>query len=54
MVSQWIRVEYLPRIHHIAALRQSPRVTVKIERRTRNFHRTDHFHVDVQRRLMVI
>ena len=30
-----IRVEYFPRIHHIAALQQSPRVTVKIERRTR-------------------
>ena len=26
-----IRVEYLLRIHHIAALQQSPRVTVKIE-----------------------
>ena len=28
-------MEYLHRIHHIAALQQSPRVTVKIERRTR-------------------
>ena len=28
-------MEYLPRIHHIAALQQSPRVTVKIERNTR-------------------
>ena len=32
-----IRVEYFPRIHHIAALQQSPRVTVKIERKTREF-----------------
>ena len=32
---EWIRVEHLPRIHHIAALPQSPRVTVKIERNTR-------------------
>ena len=28
-------MEYLPRIHHIAALPQSPRVIVKIERTTR-------------------
>ena len=28
-------VEHLPRIHHIAALPQSQRVTVKIERNTR-------------------
>ena len=28
-------MEHLPRIHHIAALPQSPRVTVKIERNTR-------------------
>ena len=32
-----IRVEYFPRIHHIAALPQSPRVTVKIERNTKKF-----------------
>ena len=29
-----IRVEYLSRIHHIAALQQSPRVIVKIERKS--------------------
>ena len=34
-------MEYLPRIHHIAALLQSPRVPVEIERKTRRFHRTD-------------
>ena len=50
--SNGIRVEYLPRIHHIGALHQSPRVTVKIERNTRQLHRTDHLHVDVQRHLM--
>ena len=32
-----IRVEHLPRIHHIAALQRSPRCTVKIERTTRKF-----------------
>ena len=41
-----------PRIHHIAALQQSPRVPVKNERRTWRFHRRDHLHVDVQRHLM--
>ena len=45
-------MEYFPRIHHIAALQQSPRVPVKNERRTRRIHRTDHLHVDVQRQLM--
>ena len=49
-----IRVEYLPRVHHIAALHRSPRVTVKIERNTRKIHRTDYLHVDVQRHLMEI
>ena len=43
-----------PRIQHIAALQQSSRVTVKIERNTREFYRTDHLHVDVQRHLMGI
>ena len=47
-------MEYLPRIDHIAALPQSPRVTVKIEHRARRFHWTDHLHVDVQRHLMGI
>ena len=32
-----IRVEYFPRIHHIAALQQSPRVPVKNERKARSF-----------------
>ena len=32
-----IRVEYFPRIHHIAALLQSPRVHVKNEHATRSF-----------------
>ena len=43
-----------PRIHHIAALQQSPRVHVKNEQRTKRFHRRDHLHVDVQRHLMAI
>ena len=47
-----IRVEYFPRINLIAARRQSPRVTVKIERNTRQIYWTDHLHVDVQRHLM--
>ena len=47
-----IRVEYLSRIHHIAALQQNPRVIVKIERRSRKNHWTDYLHVDVQRHLM--
>ena len=34
-------MEYLPRIHHIAALHQSPRVTVKIELNTRKIHWTE-------------
>ena len=49
-----IRVEYFPRIHHIAALQQSPRVLVKNERKSRRIYRTDHLHVDVQRHLMGI
>ena len=49
-----IRVEYFPRIHHIAALQQSPRVPVRNEREARIIQRTDHLHVDVQRHLMVI
>ena len=47
-------VEYFPRIHHIAAQPQSSRVTVKIERNTKEIDRTDYLHVDVQRHLMVI
>ena len=49
-----IRVEHLPRTHHIAAQPQSPRVTVKIERNTREINLTDHLHVDVQRHLIGI
>ena len=49
-----IRVEYLPRIHHIAALQRSPRVTVKIECNTRQSYWTDYLHVDVQRDLIGI
>ena len=42
------------RIHHIAALLQSPRFLSQIERTTRRFHWTDYLHVDVQRHLMGI
>ena len=49
-----IRVEYFPRIQHVAAQPQSPRVTVKIKRNTREIYRTAHPHVDVQRHLMGI
>ena len=45
-------MEYLPRIHHVAALPQSPRVTVQIERNTREIYWTDPLHVDVQRHFM--
>ena len=54
MVSQWNSSGIFPRIHHIAALPQSPRVIVKIERNTREIYWTDHLHVDVQRHLMGI
>ena len=47
-------MEYLPKIHHIAAVPQSPRGTVKIERRTRKIPWTGYLHVDVQRHLMGI
>ena len=53
MVSQWNSRGIFSRIHHIAALQQSPRVPVKNERNTRKIHKTDHLHVDVQRHLMV-
>ena len=40
--NQWwtngIRVEYFYKIHHIAALQQSPKVTVESEHRARRFH----------------
>ena len=44
----------LPRIHHIAALQQSPTVPVEYEHRNRKFHWTEYLHVDVQRHLMGI
>ena len=40
MVSQWNSSGIFPRIHHIAALQQSPRVLVKNERKSRNIYRT--------------
>ena len=49
-----IRVEHFPRIHLVAALPHSPRITVKIERHTREVYWTDHLHVDVQRHLLWI
>ena len=45
-------MEYFPRIQHVAGQPQSPRVTFKIERNTREIYWTDHLHVDVQRHLM--
>ena len=54
MVSEWNSSGIFPRIHHIGALHQSPRVTIKIERNTRKIHWTNYFHVYVQRHLMVI
>ena len=50
--ANWIRVEYLPRIHHIAAQPRSSRFTVEIGWKTRKFYRTDYLRVDVQRHLM--
>ena len=50
MEFEWI----FPRIHHIAALQQSPRVHVKDEHTTRKIPWTDYLHVDVQRHLMGI
>ena len=49
-----IRVEYFPRIHHIAALQQSPGVHVKNKRKARRICRTEHLLVDVQRHLIEI
>ena len=48
-----IRVEYIPRIHHIAALQQSPWVHVYNWRST-TIQRTNYLHVDVQWHLMEI
>ena len=52
--ADWIRVEYLPRVHQIAALHQCPRVHVENERKARRIYRTNHLHVDAQRYLMGI
>ena len=54
MVSQWNSSGTSSQDSHIAALPQSPRVTFKIERNTRQIYWTDHLHVDVQRHLMGI
>ena len=48
-----IRVEYLPRIHHIAVLPQSPKVHEQ-NGRTRTIPRTNYLHLDVQRHHMGI
>ena len=42
-----IRVEYLDKIHHIAAPPQSPRVPVENQHRATRSHSTDQLHVDV-------
>ena len=49
-----IRVKYFPRIHHIAARRQSPRVPVKNERKARRIQRTNYLHDDVEWHYMEI
>ena len=54
MVSQWNSSGIFPRIHHIEASLQSPRVHVENEHTTRRFHWTNCLHVDVQRHLMGI
>ena len=54
MVSQWNSSGIFSRIQHVAGQPQSPRVTFKIERNTREIYWTDHLHVDVQRHLMGI
>ena len=46
-------MEYFHRIHHIAALQQSPGVPEQ-NVRTRTIPRTNYLHVDVQRHHMVI
>ena len=48
-----IRVEYFPRIHHIAAHHQSPRVHDQNERPI-TIQRTNYLHVDIQWHHMVI
>ena len=46
------RVEHLPRIQYVAAQRKSQKLIVQIGRNTRNFHRKNSIHVDVQRHFL--
>ena len=50
--ADWIRVEHLPRIHYVAALRKSHRSTEQIRRSTRNFHRKNSLYVNFQRHFL--
>ena len=54
MVSQWNSSVFFPGFTTLQLCKQSPRVPVKNERRTRRLHRTHHLHVHVQRHLMGI
>ena len=47
-----VRVDNFPRIQYVAAQWRSQQFTVEIRRDTREFHRTDHLHVNVQRHCM--
>ena len=49
-----IRVEYFPRTQYVAARSRSQTLTVEIRWDTREFHRKNHIHVDVQRHLLWI
>ena len=49
-----IRVECFPRIQYVAAQSRSQELIVEISWDTREFHRKDYIHVDVQRRLLWI
>ena len=49
-----IRADFFPRIQHVAAQSRRQKFTVEIRRDTREFHRKDYIHVDVQRHLMRI
>ena len=46
------RVEHLPRIGYVAALRQSQKFTGQSTRNTRKFHRKNSIYVDVQRHFL--
>ena len=52
--SQWNSSGIFPRIQYVAAQSRSSRVAVEIRRDTREFHRKDCIHVDVQRHLLWI